>query len=324
MAVLHPDAGLAARQRQSQLTKPAGSLGRLEALACWLAERSGQVCPPLPQPGIAVFAGDHGVAADGVSAFPSAVTAEMVKNFTRGGAAINVLARAIAAPLEVVDVGVASPLPAELPIVHARVRAGTGNLRTEAAMSLDECRQALAIGRASARRLHAQGATLLIAGDMGIGNTTASACLVCAFTGATPEDIVGLGTGIDDARRAHKVAVVGEALARAQAAGAHDGESWLAQVGGLEIAAMAGLTAAALAARAIEPAAADWWLASHRSQEQGHLRALAALGLTPLIDLELRLGEGSGAALAVPLIQMAVRLHNEMATFAEAGVSGAA
>ena len=342
MAVLHPDAGLAARQRQSQLTKPAGSLGRLEALACWLAERSGQVCPPLPQPGIAVFAGDHGVAADGVSAFPSAVTAEMVKNFTRGGAAINVLARAIAALLEVVDVGVASPLPAELPIVHARVRAGTGNLRTEAAMSLDECRQALAIGRASARRLHAQGATLLIAGDMGIGNTTASACLVCAFTGATPEDIVGLGTGIDDARRAHKVAVVGEALARAQAAGAHDGESWLAQVGGLEIAAMAGLlleaaalgipalldgfiaTAAALAARAIEPAAADWWLASHRSQEQGHLRALAALGLTPLIDLELRLGEGSGAALAVPLIQMAVRLHNEMATFAEAGVSGAA
>lgn len=177
---------------------------------------------------------------------------------------------------------------------------------------------------------------------MGIGNTTASACLVCAFTGATPEDIVGLGTGIDDARRAHKVTVVSEALARAQTAGAHDGESWLAQVGGLEIAAMAGLlleaaalgipalldgfiaTAAALAARAIEPAAADWWLASHRSQEQGHLRALTALGLTPLIDLELRLGEGSGAALAVPLIQMAVRLHNEMATFAEAGVSGAA
>ena len=161
---MHPDAGLAARQRQSQLTKPAGSLGRLEALACWLAERSGQVCPPLPQPGIAVFAGDHG-AWRPMACRPSQRSHRRNgENFTRGGAAINVLARAIAAPLEVVDVGVASPLPAELPIVHARVRAGTGNLRTEAAMSLDECRQALAIGRASARRLHAQGVTLLIAG----------------------------------------------------------------------------------------------------------------------------------------------------------------
>ncbi len=342
MSPLHPAAGQAARDRQQQLTKPAGSLGRLETLACWLAERSGQVCPPLPQPGIAVFAADHGVAADGVSAFPSAVTAEMVKNFVRGGAAINVLARSLNAPLEVVDVGVASPLPADLPIVHARIRPGSGNLRVEAAMHATECRQALEVGRDAARRLHAQGATLLIAGDMGIGNTTASACLICALTGASPEHVVGLGTGIDAAMRAHKVAVVTQALARAHAAGAASGSDWLAEVGGLEIAAMAGLlleaaelgvpalldgfiaTAAALTARAMVPDAANWWLASHRSQEQGHQLALAALGLEPLVDLGLRLGEGSGAALAVPLIQMAVRLHNEMATFAEAGISGAA
>ena len=283
MAVLHPDAGLAARQRQSQLTKPAGSLGRLEALACWLAERSGQVCPPLPQPGIAVFAGDHGVAGRWRSAFQRSHR-EMVKTSP------------VAAPPSMCWRARLPPCWKWWTLAWpARCRpncrlctpacAGTGNLRTEAAMSLDECRQALAIGRASARRLHARGATLLIAGD-----------------GHWQHHRLGLpGVRLHwrDARRhcrpghpasttpaAPKVAVVGEALARAQAAGAHDGESWLAQVGGLEIAAMAGLlleaaalgipalldgfiaTAAALAAAPSSLPAADWWLASHRSQSR--------------------------------------------------------
>lgn len=325
----------AARARQDQLTKPRGSLGKLEDIACRFAAWQGRVVPQALAPAIAVFAGDHGVTAEGVSAYPAAVTVEMVKNFIRGGATINVLARRIGARLEVVDVGVAGEL-AGLDIVHAKVRPGSGNLRTGAAMTPAECEAALTVGRDAARRAIAAGANLLIAGEMGIGNTTPSACLACALGGLSPDAAVGLGTGIDDAGRRRKVAVVEAALVRV---GQRDAAGWLAEVGGLEIAAMAGFyleaaeqgvpalidgyiaAAAALAACALEPATRDWLLASHCSQEQGHRQTLAAIGLEPLIDFGLRVGEGSGAALLVPLLQSAIALHAEMATFAEAGVS---
>ncbi len=327
----------AARARQSVLTKPAGSLGVLEDVACRFAAWQGKTCPDAIKPAITVFAGDHGVTEEGVSAYPSVVTGEMVKNFVAGGAAICVLARALEARLEVVDAGVMSPLDG-LPIVHARVRAASANLAVGPAMSLSEAQAALDVGRDAARRAVTAGANLLIAGDMGIGNTTPSAALICHLAGQDADAIVGRGTGIDDATLINKRRVVKQALARL-AGRQQDGLTVLAELGGLEIAAMAGFylegaqlgvpslvdgfiaSAAALAARAIEPTVADWLLASHRSEETGHALALQALGLTPLVALGMRLGEGSGAAASVPLLQLAIRLHNEMATFAEAGVT---
>ncbi|WP_293763466.1 nicotinate-nucleotide--dimethylbenzimidazole phosphoribosyltransferase [uncultured Aquitalea sp.] len=327
----------AARARQSVLTKPAGSLGVLEDVACRFAAWQGKTCPDAIKPAITVFAGDHGVTEEGVSAYPSVVTGEMVKNFVAGGAAICVLARALEARLEVVDAGVMSPLDG-LPIVHARVRAASANLAVGPAMSLSEAQAALDVGRDAARRAVTAGANLLIAGDMGIGNTTPSAALICHLAGQDADAIVGRGTGIDDATLINKRRVVKQALARL-AGQQQDGLTVLAELGGLEIAAMAGFylegaqlgvpslvdgfiaSAAALAARAIEPTVADWLLASHRSEETGHALALQALGLTPLVALGMRLGEGSGAAASVPLLQLAIRLHNEMATFAEAGVT---
>lgn len=325
-----------ARLHQDRLTKPRGALGRLEALACWFAARQGKVKPDPLRAHITVFAADHGVVAEGVSAYPSVVTGEMVRNFARGGAAINVLARQCGAGLSVVDVGVAADL-ADVPgIVHAKVRAGTRNLLIEAAMREDECAAAMDVGKAQAAAAIQRGSNLLIAGDMGIGNTTASACLICRLTGALPENVVGYGTGVDDAGRKRKVDVVTEALQRI--AGTPDAKV-LQEVGGLEIAAMAGVyleaaevgvpvvldgfisAAAALAARAIEPKVTDWMLAGHVSQECGHRAALAALGLKPLFDFGMRLGEGSGAALGLPLLQAAIALHNDMATFESAGVT---
>ncbi|UTH76177.1 nicotinate-nucleotide--dimethylbenzimidazole phosphoribosyltransferase [Chromobacterium sp. IIBBL 290-4] len=328
----------AARARQAVLTKPPGSLGQLEELACRFAAWQGKSCPDPLRPAITVFAGDHGVTVEGVSAFPSAVTIEMVRNFANGGAAICVLARALDARLEVVDVGVAGDVSA-LPIVHAKVRDGSRNLAKESAMSADEVEAALEAGRAAARRAVEAGANLLIAGDMGIGNTTASAALICRLTGAAPEQVVGRGTGVDDVGLANKRRAVRTALARVAWENL-SGLDTLAELGGLEIAAMAGFYlegarlgvpslvdgfiagAAALCAKTMEPDLHDWLLASHRSAEAGHHLALEALQLQPLLDLGMRLGEGSGAALCVPLLQMAVRLHNEMATFAEAGISG--
>jgi nicotinate-nucleotide--dimethylbenzimidazole phosphoribosyltransferase len=250
-----------------------------------------------------------------------------------------VLARRAGARLTVVDVGVAGDLPASEHIVRASVRRGTADLSLAPAMSREEARRAIAVGAERAAADIAAGATLLVAGDMGIGNTTAAACLVCAFTNEAPDAIVGYGTGLDEAGRARKVAVVERALARARARAPRDGVDWLAEVGGLEIAAMSGYyveaarravpvlldgfisAAAALAARAIAPRAADWMLAAHASAERGHRAALRHLGLEPLVDLGLRLGEGSGAALVLPLVDAAIALHAEMATFEEAGVS---
>ncbi len=325
-----------AREHQDQLTKPRGALGRLEDIACWFSARQGKVMPDQLRPHIAVFAGDHGVCEEGVSAFPSVVTGEMVKNFALGGAAINVLARQCGASMSVVNVGVASDVTDVEGVIQANVRAGTANLLHQSAMAEAEVQAALEVGRDEAKRAVEGGANLLIAGDMGIGNTTASACIICALTGADPEQVVGRGTGVDDDGRARKVAVVRQALARV---GELPADRVLHELGGLEIAAMAGFylqgaesgvpalidgfitAAAALAARVIEPDVVNWMLASHISQESGHQQALKALGLNALIDFGMRLGEGSGAALVVPLLQSAISLHNEMATFDSAGVT---
>jgi len=329
----------AARARQLQLTKPPGSLGRLEDLACWFAARLKNPVPSMPQCEVFVFAGDHGVAARGVSAFPQAVTAQMVANFARGGAAINVLASQEGCRIEVVDVGVASDEPPPPGVSNERVRAGTRDLAETAAMTADELSAALAVGGRCARAAVGRGARLIIAGDMGIANSTAAACLICAFTGATPESVVGRGTGVDDAGLVRKREVVHMALARVTKAGVREPSRMLAELGGLEIAAIAGLylecarlgvpvmldgyisTSAALAAAAIEPGVSNWMLASHRSAEAGHRFALEKLQLEPLVDLRLRLGEGTGAALVLPLVRAALALHAKMATFGEAGVS---
>jgi nicotinate-nucleotide--dimethylbenzimidazole phosphoribosyltransferase len=335
-----------ARARQLQLTKPPGSLGRLEELACWFAARSRNPIPDISHCEIFVFAADHGVAAQGVSAFPQSVTGQMVANFAGGGAAINVLAMLEECPIEVVDVGVASDAEPPRSVRAEKVRPGTRDLLVEAAMTDDELAVALDVGARCAREAIQRGAQLLIAGDMGIANTTAAACLICAFTDTMPEQVVGRGTGVDDAGLAHKREVVTAALVRARKAiGTPDSavvgaRRMFAQVGGLEIAAMAGFYieaarsgvpvlldgyisgAAALAAVRLEPGALRWMLASHRSAEGGHGYALEALGLNPLVDLGMRLGEGSGAALTLPIIRAALALHRNMATFASAGVDG--
>ena len=334
-------AGDAARARQLQLTKPPGSLGRLEDLACWFAARWKNPVPAAPQCEVFVFAGDHGVAARGVSAFPQSVTGQMVGNFARGGAAINVLASLEGCRIEVVDVGVASDEPPPPGVRNERVRAGTRDLAATSAMTAEELRAALAVGARCARAAADRGTRLIIAGDMGIANSTSAACLICAFTGATPESVVGRGTGVDDAGLARKREVVQMALARAAQGGSPEPSRMLAELGGLEIAAIAGLylesarlgipvmldgyisTAAALAAAAMEPRVVDWMLASHRSAEAGHRFALEKLKLEPLVDLRLRLGEGTGAALVLPIVRAALALHAKMATFGEAGVSGA-
>lgn len=327
-----------ARNHQNSLTKPQGSLGKLEDIACWFAASQGQHIPDILVPHIAVFAADHGVTQEGISAFPPVVTTEMLKNFSHGGAAINVLAKQAGATLAIVDVGVLLDTQNIKGIIHAKVRAGTANLKIEPAMTADECAQAIQVGRQEAKKAIANGANILIAGDMGIGNTTASACLICLFTEHEPQDIVGCGTGIDAKTQSHKVDVVQQALKRIQNQNIQ-AQAYLAQVGGLEIAAITGFyleaaeqgipilldgfitTAAALAAQQYEPNIQQWMLASHQSQEQGHALALKKLRLSPLINLQLRLGEGSGAALALPLLQSAIALHRDMATFESASVS---
>jgi nicotinate-nucleotide--dimethylbenzimidazole phosphoribosyltransferase len=337
----------AARARQQQLTKPPGSLGRLEELACWFAARSGNPIPQIDRAEIFVFAADHGVAARGVSAFPQSVTGQMVANFASGGAAINVLASLEDCRIEVVDVGVAGNLELPRTVRNEKVRSGTRDLFAEAAMTDEELTAALSVGERCAREAIQRGAQLLIAGDMGIANTTSAACLICALTSAPAEQIVGRGTGVDDMGLARKREVVTAALARTRAAirvpesDPTYARQVFAHLGGFEIAAMAGFYieaarnavpvlldgyisgAAALAAARLEPGALRWMLASHKSAEGGHAIALQALGLTPLIDLGMRLGEGSGAALTLPIIKAALSLHRNMATFAQAGVDGA-
>ena len=298
---------------------------------------TGEPLPRVDPAAIIVFAADHGVSAEGVSAFPSSVTAQMVANFARGGAAINVFARQINARLEVVDVGVTTPCDQVPGVVLDRVRAGSGNIACEDAMSPGEVEAALKVGIRAVERARAAGARCVILGEMGIANTTASSALLAAFTGLCAEAVAGRGTGIDDARLAHKRKVIARALARGTGDTALD---TLARLGGLEIAAMAGAclaaaasrtpvlvdgfiaTVAALAATRLAPGVRDYLVFGHRGEEAGHAEALAALGAEPLLSLGLRLGEGSGAALAYPLLASACAMLSEMATFADAGVEG--
>jgi nicotinate-nucleotide--dimethylbenzimidazole phosphoribosyltransferase len=340
-AIAPPDAGAiaAARERQDRMTKPRGSLGVLEDVSVQLAGVTGQCPPPLPEPAaVAVFAGDHGVHAQGVSPWPQEVTAQMVANFLAGGAVVNAFARQVGAEVTVVDVGVATdtdPAPGLLPRKVAR---GTADFTQGAAMTPDQAMAALIVGIEVARDMVAAGNRCLITGDMGIANTTASAALICAFTGADPAEATGRGTGVDAATYARKVDVVCRGLERHRP-DPRDPIGVLAAFGGFEHAAIAGFIlgaaalrtpvildgviagAAALAAAALAPDATSACFAGHRSVEPGHAAALRHLGLRPLVDLDLRLGEGTGALLALPLLQSAARALRDVATFDSAGVT---
>ncbi|MDG4753763.1 nicotinate-nucleotide--dimethylbenzimidazole phosphoribosyltransferase [Micromonospora sp. WMMD718] len=337
----------AARELQGRLTKPAGSLGALEPLSVRLAGLAGACPPPLPEPAaVAIFAGDHGVHAQGVTPWPQEVTAQMIANFLAGGAVVNAFARQAGASVTVVDVGVATPIPgADEPgdpagprLVAANVRPGTRDMTVTAALTRDEARAAVETGIQVAGELIDAGAGILLTGDMGIGNTTPSATLIAAFSGVDAEAATGRGTGVDDETYARKVAVVRAALARHEPDPA-DPLGVLATVGGLEHAALTGLilgaaarrvpvlldgviaVSAALAAAAFAPDAVGAMVAGHRSAEPGATAALRHLGLEPLIDLGLRLGEGTGALLALPVVTGAVRVLHEVATFDSAGVA---
>jgi nicotinate-nucleotide--dimethylbenzimidazole phosphoribosyltransferase len=351
VAALRPlddDAAADAAAHQRRLTKPRGSLGRLEDLGIRLAAIAGASPPPVPEPAaVAVFAADHGVVAEGVSPWPREVTAQMVATFCAGGAAVNVLARQAGARVVVVDVGVAGTLDPAPGLVDRKVRMGTANIAVEPAMSVAEARLALDVGARTAAEAVADGARCLVTGDMGIANTTPSAALVAAYCGRAPAEVTGRGTGVDDATWAGKVGVVERALARAVSDGTlvpghltpAQALAALASLGGLEIAALAGFVvggaaarvpvvvdgvialAGLLAASVLAPAAVPYCLAGHRSTEPGATAALDHLGMEPLLDLGLRLGEGTGACLALPLVSASARILREMATFDAAGVT---
>lgn len=328
-------AGAEAAEMTGRLTKPRGSLGRLETLGTQLCAIARTCPPPVPEPvTVCVFAGDHGVVVEGVTGWPQEVTAQMVANFCAGGAAINVLARHAGAQVVVVDVGVATPVQTAAPnLLRRNVRRGTANLAAGAAMSRDEATAALDVAALAV----ADGARLLVTGDMGIGNTTSAAALIAVLTGRDAAAVTGRGTGINDQALGVKTHVVARAVARLTP-GAEPLDV-LAEVGGLEIAALAGFIvagaaagvpvmldgviagAAALTAAAFAPDIVGYLLAGHRSSEPGARAALEHLGLMPILDLDLRLGEGSGAALAIPLVQAAAKILREMATFDSAGVT---
>jgi nicotinate-nucleotide--dimethylbenzimidazole phosphoribosyltransferase len=333
-----PD-GEVARQTQRLLdgkTKPRGSLGRVEEVTCQYAAARGQVVPAMPAKAIVVMAADHGVTEEGVSAYPAEVTGQMLLNFARGGAAINVLARQAGARLVVADLGTRTA-PAAEGILDRRIGPGTRNFAAGPAMSRGEAVRAVEVGIAIAEGLADDGVALIGLGEMGIGNTTAASALTAAFTGLPPEEVTGRGTGVDDAGWARKVDAIRRGIARNQADPA-DPVGVLAALGGFEIAGLAGVAlgaaarrmpvvvdgfitaAAALVAARLAPLE-GYLIASHRSVEVGHRALLAALKARPLLDLELRLGEGSGAALAMPIIEAGLRLLHEMATFEGAGVS---
>jgi len=335
---LDEEAAAAARAHQDRLTKPAKSLGRLEELGVQMAAIAGQSPPPLPEPAaVAVFAGDHGVVESGVTPWPQEVTAQMVANFAGGGAAINVIARQVGATVHIVDVGVASDVSALDGVIHRKVRPGTADLSRGPAMTIAEACAALDVGASVALELVEQGNGLLVTGDMGIGNTTPSAALIASLTGRSGKSVTGRGTGIDDEMLARKAAIV-EAAAR-RTSGWLDPVSVLSEVGGLEIAALAGfivggvgagvpvivdgvITGAALVvASAMVPGVAARCIAGHRSTEPGATAVLEFLNLMPVLDFALRLGEGTGGCLAIPAVQAAARVLRDMATFDQAAVS---
>lgn len=327
----------ALRARIDQKTKPPGSLGRLEELALRLGQMQATLTPQLRAPTVLVFAGDHGLTAEGVSPFPAEVTGQMVANFLAGGAAINVLARQNGLALRVVDAGVATPLPTHPQLLDRKVRAGTRNALREPALTPEEVALCLARGRALAQEFAAAGTNALLFGEMGIGNTSAAALVTSALLDLPLDECVGRGAGHDDAGLAHKRAVL--AAVRARHVAARTAEDVLAAFGGCEIAMMAGamlgaaerrmlivndgviVTSALVAASRLQPAVLDYTVFAHHSAEHGHRGVLAALDAKPLLDLGLRLGEGTGAALAWPVITAAVNFLAEMATFESAGVS---
>jgi nicotinate-nucleotide--dimethylbenzimidazole phosphoribosyltransferase len=329
-----------ARAHLDSLTKPLGSLGRLEDLAAqWFAICEGHF-PATLSKSVYVFAADHGITAEGVSAYPSQVTQQMVLNFLAGGAAINVLARLNQVEVNVVDVGVDADLSGHAGLIQRKVRRGSRNMLREAAMSGPELEAALAVGHALAEAAYAQSRNLIAVGEMGIGNTTAASVMTAALTGLPASLVTGKGTGVESEAYAHKCRVVEDVVSR-HFSEATSPREILRRGGGLEIAAMTGLmlgaaqrkiaivvdgfisTAAAAIACGLEPDVRPCLFAGHRSQEPGHRVLLAHLEMEPILDLDMRLGEGTGAVLAMPILEAAMRLYQEMATFASAGVSGA-
>ena len=335
-----PDAisAAAAAARQARLTKPTGSLGVLESLSVRLAAASARPSPDLSRKAVIVMAGDHGVALEGVSAYPSEVTPQMVLNFLHGGAAINVLARQAGARVVIVDVGVMAPLDNVPGLVHRKVAPGTANLAKGPAMTRAQAEQAVQAGLDVVRDEISKGLDLVATGDMGIGNTTPSSAITAVLCGLPVLQVTGRGTGLDDAALAHKVQIIEQAIALNHP-NPLDAMDVLCKLGGFEIAGLAGVIigaaavrvpvvidgfisgAAALIAAGLAPRVKPYLFASHQSVELGHRAILEKLGLRPLFDLEMRLGEGSGAALAFHILEAAVRTLNEMATFSEAGVS---
>jgi nicotinate-nucleotide--dimethylbenzimidazole phosphoribosyltransferase len=328
-----------AQARLDRLTKPLGSLGRLEELAASYIAITGELKPHVPRAVVFTFAADHGVALEGVSAYPREVTPQMVLNFLRGGAGVNVLAKHAGVDVRVVDIGVAYNFGTVPGLLDRKVMEGTRNLAVESAMTRSQAEQAVMIGVELATEAVREGIGLVGTGEMGIGNTTPSAAITAVMTSCPVADVTGRGTGIDESGRRHKVAVIERALDlhRLNPADALD---VLAKVGGLEIAGLAGLIlgaaaarvpvvldgfiagAAALIAVGLQPLCREYLIASHRSVEQGHHVVLEHLRLKPLLDLDLRLGEGTGACLGMDLVCAAIKIYTEMATFDEAGVSG--
>ncbi len=329
-----------ARTRQHQLTKPPGSLGRLEDIVVQMAGITGNPLPIIKRKAVVVMAADHGVTAEAVSAYPSAVTPQMVLNFLSGGAAINALAQHAGAEVVVVDVGVASELN-HAGLISRKIAFGTANMAIGPAMTREQALAAISVGMDVVESLLKQGVDLVATGDMGIGNTTASSAITASLTGVPVALVTGYGTGINEEQLSHKIAIIERALAQNKP-DSTDPIDVLAKVGGLEIAGLVGVIieaaahrvpvvvdgfisgAAALVATRIAPTIRDYLFAGHISVERGHHLILERLKLTPLLDLELRLGEGTGAVLATTIIDAALSMHREMATFAEAGVSNRA
>lgn len=340
--VKQPDmnAKLQAEQRQLQLTKPTGALGDLEQIAITLAGLQATVYPQIKTPWISVFAGDHGVVAENISAYPQAVTRQMLQNFASGGAAISVIAKHHHAQLQVIDCGTVGEVYDYVGVERHCIRAGTANFAHQAAMTASECLAALSLGKKSVDLAKSKAADIFIAGEMGIGNTCSASALACLLLNESAQQLTGVGTGITNQQLRHKIDVIDQAVKIHKADVADDVQKILATVGGLEIAAMTGAyvrcaqlglpivvdgfisSVAALCAVRIQPKARAWMLFGHQSAEYGHQRILKELNAEPILKMNLRLGEGSGAGAALSMIQLACVLHNQMATFAEAAVIG--
>lgn len=334
------DAKQQAEQHQLQLTKPTGALGDLEQIAITLASLQSNAHPQVNYPWITIFAGDHGVVEENISAYPQAVTRQMLQNFTTGGAVISVIAKYHQAHLQVIDCGTAGEAYEYAGVERHCIRAGTANFAKQAAMNADECRAALELGKKSVDTAKANGADIYIAGEMGIGNTCSASALACLLLNDTAEQLTGVGTGIGADQLRHKIEVIEKAIELHHKHVIGDVFKTLCAVGGLEIAAITGAyircaqvglpvivdgfisSVAALCAVRMNPQVRDWMLFGHQSAEYGHRRILQELNAEPILKMNLRLGEGSGAGTALALVKMACALHNQMATFAQAAVSG--